>query len=108
MLSPMFHALRAASVAMLLAAASSAVFAAPADGKPLVLDTQSGISDGKRGGTGLQTGPLSPRDAAGSHPGMTPDASQYPVVVAPYIEVPVGGSRPPYPAPRPRPTPHTP
>ncbi len=107
--SPMSRAWRAAATAMLLAVASSAAFAAPpADSRPLVLDTQGGISDGKRGGTELQTAPLSSRGAAGSRPATTPDASQYPLVVAPYIEVPGGGSRPPYPPPRPRPTPHSP
>ncbi len=109
MRSPMIHSLKATATVMLLAAASSTAFAAPpADSQPLVLDTQSGIHDGKRGGTGLQTAPLSQRGAAGSQPAMAPDAAQYPLVVAPYIEVPGGGPRPPYPSPRPRPTPHTP
>jgi hypothetical protein len=106
--SPVIRALGAAATAMLLGAASSAAFAAPpADSRPLVLDTHSGISDGKRGGTELQTAPLSPRGAAGSQQNIAPEA-QYPLVVAPYIEVPGGGQRPPYPPPRPRPTPHTP
>jgi hypothetical protein len=109
MLSHVVHSLRFAATAMLLAVASSTAFAAsPADSRPLVLDTQSGISDGKRGGTGLQTAPLSPRGAARSQSAMTPDASHYPLVIAPYIEVPGGGSKPPYPPPRPRPTPHAP
>lgn len=105
MQSPMIRALNAAATAMLLAAASPAAFAAqPADSRPLVLDTYSGISDGKRGGTGLQTAPLSQRGAAASQQNIAPEA-QYPLVVAPYIEVPGGGQRPPYPPPRPRPTP---
>lgn len=109
MLSPVTHSLKAAAIVMLLAAASSTAFAAPpSDSRPLVLDTQSGISDGKRGGTELQTAPLSPRGAPGSQPAMAPEAAQYPLVIAPYIEVPGNGPRPPYPSPRPRPTPHTP
>ena len=109
MLSPMIRAPRAAAAAMLLAAATSAAFAAPpVDSRPLVLDTHGGISDGKRGGTELRTAPLAQRGAAGSQPAMAPEAAQYPLVVAPYIEVPGGGPRPPYPSPRPRPTPHTP
>ncbi|CAG2142452.1 hypothetical protein LMG31506_02679 [Cupriavidus yeoncheonensis] len=109
MLLPMIRALSAAAaIAMLLAAASSAAFAAPpADSRPMVLDTQGGISDGKRGGAELRTTPQAQR-GAGSQPAMAPEAAQYPLVVAPYIEVPGGGPRPPYPSPRPRPTPHTP
>ncbi|TPQ44136.1 MULTISPECIES: hypothetical protein [Cupriavidus] len=104
--------LQSAATALLLAAASSAIAAPPSTSQPLILDTQGGIHDGKSGGTGLQTAPPSRRGAAGGQPYMAPEASQpngaaqYPIIVAPYIEVPGGGPNPPYPTPRPRPTPH--
>jgi hypothetical protein len=109
MLSPMIHSLKSAVTVLLLAAASSAAVAAqPADSRPLVLDTQSGISDGTRGGTELRTAPLSQRGTAGAQQTVAPDAAQYPLVIAPYIEVPGGGPRPLSPSPRPRPAPHAP
>lgn len=104
--------LKSTATAMLLTAASLAFAAPQSTSQPLVLDTQGGIHDGKSGGTGLQTAPPSRRGAAGAQPYIAPEASQpngaaqYPIIVAPYIEVPGGGAHPPYPTPRPRPTPH--
>lgn len=94
--SPAFrHAL--ALVTMLACAGAFA-------GQPLVLDTQQGISDGQNGMI-LQTAPLSrapmveaQRPAAAA--GLAPESSP-PLVVAPYVEVPGGGSRPAH-SPRPR------
>ena len=77
--------------------------------KPLVLDTQRGIQDGK-GGLVLQTAPLSPEpivEPAGMRvpAGQAPNTS-VPLFVAPYINVPAWGGKPanqPRLAPRPQP-----
>jgi len=107
------HLLRSKATVMLLCAASPAALAAPPTGsRPLVLDTQRGISDG-RSGNALQTGPLSHSRAGEMHPGAAPDdmaangSPQYPYIVAPYIQVPVPAPTP-LPPLRPRPTPHSP
>jgi hypothetical protein len=101
----------AAVLACVLALAPAA--AAWADGPPIVLDTQKGISDGQKGIV-LQNAPLShePIVTARQPAGATTDSSQssQPYIVAPYIEVPGGGSRPnpprpPYPRPTPQVTP---
>ncbi|CAB3796184.1 hypothetical protein LMG28688_04255 [Paraburkholderia caffeinitolerans] len=78
-----------------------------AGGKPLILDTQHGISDGQSG-TVLQNAPLSsqPMVQTQSLPtlnGTGADNSQVPIIVSPYVEVPGGGGRPPRPMPRPTP-----
>ncbi|MFX1761663.1 hypothetical protein PWP93_03525 [Paraburkholderia sp. A1RI-2L] len=78
-----------------------------AAGKPLILDTQQGISDGQSGVV-LQNAPLSsqPMVQTPSLPtlnGTGADGSQVPIIVAPYVEVPGGGGRPPRPMPRPAP-----
>ncbi len=91
--------------AFLAAALASA--GAHAGGKPLILDTQQGISDGQSGMV-LQNAPLSaqPMVQAPSLPtlnGTGADGSQVPIIVAPYVEVPGGGGRPPRPMPRPTP-----
>ncbi|SOE70787.1 hypothetical protein SAMN05446635_3887 [Burkholderia sp. OK233] len=89
--------------------AVSATFAASSNDarKPVILDSQSGISDGQSG-TVLQTAPLSRQPIVGAQPIATPTElapnSSIPIVVAPYIPVPVGGGTPsPQPQPQPRP-----
>ncbi len=77
--------------------------------KPLILDTQRGIQDGK-GGLVLQTAPLSSEpivEPAGMRApaGQAPNTS-VPLFVAPYINVPGWGAPPanqPRLAPRPQP-----
>ncbi|MBR8077927.1 hypothetical protein [Burkholderia cenocepacia] len=77
--------------------------------RPLVLDTQRGIQDGK-GGLVLQTAPLSSEpivEPAGMRApaGQAPNTS-VPLFVAPYINVPAWGGQPAYQprlAPRPQP-----
>ncbi|AFQ47640.1 hypothetical protein PI86_11850 [Burkholderia sp. A9] len=77
--------------------------------KPLILDTQRGIQDGK-GGLVLQTAPLSSEpivEPAGlrTPAGQAPNSS-VPLFVAPYINVPGWGLQPsnqPKPTPRPQP-----
>ncbi|WP_175978944.1 hypothetical protein [Burkholderia sp. BCC1047] len=77
--------------------------------RPLVLDTQRGIQDGK-GGLVLQTAPLS-QEPIVEPAGMRAPAGQgtntsVPLFVAPYISVPAWGGQPanqPRLAPRPQP-----
>lgn len=74
--------------------------------KPLILDTQRGIQDGK-GGLVLQTAPLSPEpivEPAGIRmPAGQPSSQSVPLFVAPYINVPGwDGSSPNRPRPMPR------
>jgi hypothetical protein len=90
----------------MIAAVTACVSAGALAGQPLVLDTQHGISDGQPGIV-LQNAPLShePMVEAAHPPGMGPDSSQ-PYIVAPYVEVPVGGR--PNPQPRPPRPPHRP
>ncbi|WP_236002362.1 hypothetical protein [Paraburkholderia elongata] len=100
---------------MAVAVSLTTVFAVPATfaasdnntRKPVILDSQSGISDGQSG-TVLQTAPLSRQPIVGAQPIATPTElapnSSIPIVVAPYIPVPVGGGTPsPQPQPQPRP-----
>jgi hypothetical protein len=94
----------AANVVLALASAS-----AHADGQPLILDTQGGISDGQAG-TVLQNAPLSSQPMVQMQQlptlnGSGTDGSQVPIIVSPYVEVPGGGGRPPKPMPRPMPMP---
>ncbi|WP_081053321.1 hypothetical protein [Burkholderia territorii] len=77
--------------------------------KPLILDTQRGIQDGK-GGLVLQTAPLSSEpivEPAGMRaPVGQGSNSSIPLFVAPYINVPGWGASPanqPRPTPRPQP-----
>jgi hypothetical protein len=79
----------------LLALASPVAFAASSSGgQPLILDTQHGISDGQKG-TVLQTAPLSHDRIVQAQPMATPTElapnSSVPLIVAPYIQLPVGG-----------------
>jgi hypothetical protein len=101
-------------LAAAIAASLTTIFAVPASfaassntGKPLTLDTQSGISDGQSG-TVLQTAPLSRERIVGAQPIAAPTElapnSSIPIIVAPYIQLPAGGGRPPQPPPpQPRP-----
>ncbi|WP_144110534.1 hypothetical protein [Paraburkholderia sp. BCC1886] len=78
-----------------VALSSPTSFAASSDTRqPLVLDTQSGISDGQSG-TVLQTAPLSRQPIVGARPIATPaelaPESSPPIVVAPYISLPGSG-----------------
>lgn len=95
----------AVSLATVLVAPTA--YAAPdSTRKPLILDSQGGIYDGQ-GGTMLQTGPLSRQPIVGAQPIAAPaelaPPDSTPVVVAPYIQVPVGGGSTPRPQPRPLP-----
>jgi hypothetical protein len=107
----LFKSLLATALAVSLTAiwAVPATFAASSNNvrKPVILDSQSGISDGQ-GGTVLQTAPLSRQPIVQAQPIATPveltPNSSMPVVVAPYIPVPVGAGTP-YPQPQPRPVP---
>lgn len=97
----------AATAALTTVFAVTASFAATSNDvrKPVILDSQNGISDGQSG-TVLQTAPLSRQPIVGAQPIATPTElapnSSIPFVVAPYVPVPVGGGTP-YPQPRPVP-----
>lgn len=93
-------------LAMIVAASLTTVFAVSTTfatssnvaRKPVILDSQSGISDGQSG-TVLQTAPLSRQPIVGAQPIAAPTElapnSSVPFVVAPYIPVPVGGGTAP-------------
>ncbi|RDJ97441.1 hypothetical protein [Paraburkholderia lacunae] len=92
------HSILATAIAASLTTvlAVPATFAASSNGgKPLILDTQSGISDGQSG-TVLQTAPLSRQRIVDAQPIAAPTElapnSSMPIVVAPYIQLPVGGA----------------
>ncbi|ABE29819.1 hypothetical protein DR64_850 [Paraburkholderia xenovorans LB400] len=89
-------------------AMSSASAASTSARKPVILDSQNGISDGQSG-TVLQTAPLSRQPIVEAQPIATPAElapnSSIPIVVAPYIQLPTGGGTPPQPQPRPAPRP---
>jgi hypothetical protein len=85
----------AAAVAAGLATFSITSAGFAASGKPLILDTRSGINDGQSG-TVLQTAPLSRAPIVQAPPTATsaeliPNSS-VPIVVAPYIQVPGAGA----------------
>lgn len=95
--------------ASLLTAGTTAFAASTDTGKPLILDTQHGISDG-HSGTVLQTAPLSHQRIVEAQPIASPTEltpnSQTPVIVEPYVQMPGGGGMPgPSPRPQPRPAP---
>lgn len=75
-------------------AMSSALAASSSVRKPVILDSQNGISDGQSG-TILQTAPLSRQPIVEAQPIATPTEltpnSAMPFVIAPYIQLPVGG-----------------
>ncbi len=97
----LLYLLPAACAALLLASLSASAASAS---KPLVLDTESGINDGGRGVV-LQTAPLSQQPIVTATPArspaeLPPDSS--PIIVAPYINLPMGGASAPRPGYRPR------
>ncbi|WP_144142548.1 hypothetical protein [Paraburkholderia sp. BCC1884] len=106
-----FRTILSAAVAVSLTTgfAASSAFAASSDArKPLILDSQNGISDGQSG-TVLQTAPLSKQPIVGAQPIAAPTElapnSSTPYIVAPYIQLPSGGGAMPQPQPRPAPRP---
>ncbi|NIF45908.1 hypothetical protein F3J14_34735 [Burkholderia sp. Tr-862] len=99
------HASRARLVLGAAVLVHGIVAGAATSSKPLILDTQRGIQDGK-GGLVLQTAPLSSEpivEPAGmrTSAGQGPNSS-VPLFVAPYINVPGWGASP---ANQPQPTP---
>jgi hypothetical protein len=100
-----------AAVSLLALATPMAFAASSSGGQPLILDTQHGISDGQSG-TVLQTAPLSRERIVQAQPMATPTEltpnSSVPLIVAPYIQLPVGGGGAPAPYPRPQPRPAPP
>jgi hypothetical protein len=105
-LKPVLNAI-AISLTM-VGAMSSASAASGSSRKPVVLDSQSGINDGQSG-TILQTAPLSQQPIVEARPIATPTElapnSSVPLVVAPDIQLPIGGGATPQPRPRPVPRP---
>jgi hypothetical protein len=94
----------ALSLTTVLIASTSADAASDSSRRPVILDSQGGIYDGQ-GGTMLQTGPLSREPIVGAQPIAAPaelasPESSPPMVVAPYIQVPVDGGSAPRPLPR--------
>jgi hypothetical protein len=82
--------------AWLVATAISQPALADADRKPVILDTQTGIQDG-RGADVLQSAPLSraPFVSATHVAGAPGEAMQQPtIIVSPYIGLPAGASAP--------------
>jgi hypothetical protein len=90
--------------------AVSSAFATPdSTRRPVILDSQGGINDGQSG-TVMRTGPTSWQPIVDAQPiarpvELAPPESSVPIVVAPYIQLPVGGGSPPRPQPRPVPRP---
>jgi hypothetical protein len=79
---------------VLICSAMTADAFAQAGGRPLILDTQTGIHSGA-GGTVLQTGPLNEPGMVSARPlGALPEApqqGQQTIFVSPYIDVQPGG-----------------
>ncbi|CAB3719908.1 hypothetical protein [Paraburkholderia rhynchosiae] len=98
----------AISLTVACCAVSSVLAASSNSRKPVILDSQSGISDGQSG-TVLQTAPLSRQPIVEAQPIATPTElapnSSVPIVVAPYIQLPIGAGATPQPQPRPAPHP---
>lgn len=88
------RAVSAACAAAGLALSLGVVPSAWATGKPLVLDTRTGINDGQTGIV-LQNAPLDSRPIAEPQPFAAPvqlqSGGQPPLIVSPYIEVPAAG-----------------
>jgi hypothetical protein len=108
-LKPILAVAVALSLAPVFAGSSAAFAASDSTRRPVILDSQGGIYDGQ-GGTMLQTGPLSREPIVGAQPmaapvELAPPDSSTPMVVAPYIQVPVNGGATQRPTPRPRPRP---
>jgi hypothetical protein len=101
----------AAAASLTMAFVTSTAFAASdSTRRPVILDSQGGVFDGQ-GGTMLQTGPLSRQPIVGAQPIAAPaelaPPDSGPMVVAPYIQLPVGGGSTSRPQPQPRPVPRT-
>jgi len=74
--------------------------------RPVILDTLGGINDGQRGTVLLSAPPVEQPIVAApaiAAPAELPQQSAPPFVVAPYIQLPVGGGAPVRPSPRPLP-----
>lgn len=98
--------LRFAAVILLSTLGFAPAHAAPqADSRPQVLSTQRGLADGQRDATVLHTGPMAPAGlvTTPSYDAQNNGTAQYPLIVAPYIQVP---GYTPQPGP-PRPVPHS-
>jgi hypothetical protein len=94
---------------MTVCAVSTALATPDSARRPVILDSQGGINDGQSG-TVIRTGPTSWQPIVSAQPMATPaelapPESSVPFVVAPYIQLPVGGGLPPRPQPRPVPRP---
>lgn len=97
--------LRFAAIILLSTLGSAPANAASqADSRPQVLSTQRGLTDGKREATVLHTEPLARGGVITTPPydQQINGAAQYPLIIAPYIQVP-GYTPQPNP---PRPAPH--
>jgi hypothetical protein len=104
---PRVSPLACAAVLLVLPMAAQNALA-QSNGKPIVLDSQNGISDGQSGIV-LQTAPLSHQPMVAATPAaapveLPPDSSP-PIVVQPYIGLPVGGASAPRPVYHPRSSP---
>ncbi|WP_025602951.1 hypothetical protein [Burkholderia sp. WSM2230] len=96
LIRPLQRSAAVIAISLATACAASSIFAASSNSrKPVILDTQSGISDGQSGSV-LQTAPLSRQPIVEAQPIATPTElapnSSVPIVVAPYIQLPVGGA----------------
>lgn len=100
---------------ILLATLASAAANAASDGgsQSQSLSTQRGIGKGQRNATELHTGPVAPGGLMATQPASPAydqqfnGGGQYPLIVAPYIEVPGYSPQPNPPRPHPpRPVPH--
>lgn len=100
------------AAALTTVCAVPAAFATPDSARrPVILDSQGGINNGQSG-TVVRTGPPSWQPIVGAQPiaapaELAPPDSSVPIVVAPYIQLPVGGGSPPRPQPQPRPLPRS-
>ncbi len=100
--------LRFTAIILIATFGSVANAAAETGSRPQVLSTQRGIGDTQRDATVLRSAPPAHADVNATQPRPPAydqqgnGAAQYPLIVAPYIEVP-GVTPPPNP---PRPAPH--
>ncbi|MFL9933442.1 hypothetical protein P0D88_30515 [Paraburkholderia sp. RL18-103-BIB-C] len=107
--SPQFLLATAIVAALTTVCAASNAFATPDSARrPVIIDSHGGINNGQSGSV-VQTGPLSWQPIVGAQPiaapvELAPEPSP-PIMVAPYIQLPVGGGSPPRPQPRPMPLP---
>src|SRR5437868_2229861 len=106
------QSLMATAIAVVLTtlwAAPSAFAAADSVRRPVIIDSHGGINNGQSGFV-VQTGPLSWQPIVEAQPIAAPTQlapePPPPIMVAPYIQLPVGGGSPARPQPRPVPVPH--